>query len=133
MDPAIVAVIEACVAGSWQGTLPFPEVVGRLAAAGVERYHVDYARHECTHYLASGESLVIPVEHPPTPIAAVFSAAGVEAAIRASQRGEIDYPEFLRRTLAAGCVGYFVQLTGRRALYFGRLGEVHVEPFPGTP
>jgi hypothetical protein len=31
---------------------------------------------------------------------------------------------------AAGCVGYFVQIAGRRTLYFGRNGETHVELFP---
>ncbi len=32
--------------------------------------------------------------------------------------------------MAAGCVGYFVQITGRRVIYFGRSGESHVEQFP---
>ncbi len=30
----------------------------------------------------------------------------------------------------AGCAGYFVSLIGRRAVYFGRTAETHVEPFP---
>jgi uncharacterized protein YbcV (DUF1398 family) len=111
----------------------FPEVVARLSAAGVERYHADYVRQETTYYTPDGRSHVVPAGHSPEPIADGFSAAGVEAAIDASQRGEINYPEFLRRTFAAGCVGYFVQIAGRRALYFGRLGEVHVEPFPNAP
>jgi len=34
--------------------------------------------------------------------------------------------------MAAGCVGYFVQIAGRRALYFGRNGESHVELFPSA-
>jgi len=133
MKSTLAAVAEECSQGSLAGTLTFPEVVARLSAAGVERYHADYVRHETTYYTSGGESHSAAVEHPAAPIAEVFSAAGVEAAIRASQRGEIDYREFLRRTFAAGCVGYFVQIAGRRALYFGRLGEVHVEPFPNPP
>lgn len=29
-----------------------------------------------------------------------------------------------------GCVGYHVSLAGRRAVYYGRSGETHVEQFP---
>jgi len=65
-------------------------------------------------------------------IAAQFSAAGVEAAVRQAQRGEIMYPEFTRQALAAGCVGYFVQITGKCVQYFGRNGEIHTEWFPGA-
>jgi hypothetical protein len=32
----------------------------------------------------------------------------------------------------AGCVGYFVQITGQCVQYFGRKGEVHTEWFPGA-
>ena len=63
-------------------------------------------------------------------IADTFDAVGVEQAVRASQRGEIRFPEFLARIRAAGCVGYFAQLTGRTVQYVGRTGEMHVEPFP---
>ena len=62
-----------------------------------------------------------------------FSAAAVEAAVRQSQRNEHTYAEFVQKTMAAGCVGYFVQITGKQALYFGRQGEVHVEKFPSVP
>ena len=34
--------------------------------------------------------------------------------------------------MAAGCVGYFVQIAGRRVLYFGRRGEIYTELFPGA-
>lgn len=63
-------------------------------------------------------------------MAAEFSASAVQAAVRQSQRNEHPYADFIRKTMAAGCVGYFVQITGRRALYFGRNGETHVELFP---
>jgi uncharacterized protein YbcV (DUF1398 family) len=132
VDQEQIAIIEECAAASISGTIAFPDVVARLVSMGVERYHVDYSRHETTYYLPDGDSHVVKVPHPPQGIGLTFSAAGVEAAVRASQRGEIKYLEFLQRSMAAGCVGYFAQLSGRQVLYFGRNGEVHVEPFPGA-
>jgi uncharacterized protein YbcV (DUF1398 family) len=132
-------VIHDCAARSAAGTISFGEVVGRLMEAGVERYHADYCRRENTFYLPSGSSLVVAMTYgdeassdaAPPAIAAAFSAREVEAAIRQAQRGEIMYPEFVKLTTAAGCIGYFVQISGRCVQYFGRNGEMHVEPFPG--
>lgn len=130
MEQEQIAIIEECAAASISGAIAFPSVVARLMGMGVERYHADYSRHETTYYLPDGDSHVVKVPHRPQAIGATFSAAEVEAAVRASQHGEIKYAEFLRRTMAAGCVGYFVQIAGRQVLYFGRNGEVHVERFP---
>jgi uncharacterized protein YbcV (DUF1398 family) len=124
------AQLDACLADARSGALKFPQIVERLLAIGVERYHADYSRNETTYYWPDSESRVVTVEYPTVPMADAFSAAGVEAAVRASQRGEIDYPEFVRRTKAAGCIGYFVLLTGRQCQYFGRRGETHVEIIP---
>jgi uncharacterized protein YbcV (DUF1398 family) len=121
-----------CAALSAAGKIQFGEVVGRLMKTGIERYHADYSRGEITYYAPDGSSCVVPVEHEPTPVAQEFSAAGVEAAVRMAQRGEIMYPQFTRQALAAGCVGYFVQITGKRVQYFGRNGEIHTEWFPGA-
>jgi uncharacterized protein YbcV (DUF1398 family) len=131
MDRKTIDVIEECAAKSLAGTMMFPEVVRRLGEAGVERYHADYTRGETTYYTVGGESHVVRLGHGGGAIAMAFNAQGVEGAIRQSQRGEIKYADFLRLTMAAGCVGYFVQLVGRRAMYFGRGGELHTEPFPG--
>jgi uncharacterized protein YbcV (DUF1398 family) len=127
------AMIQECAALSIAGKISFGAVVNRLMGIGLERYHADYTRHECTYYMPDGQSLVVPVNHSPQPIAQTFSATGVEAAVRQAQRGEIFYPEFLKQTFAAGCVGYFVQITGRQVIYFGRNGEQHVEKFPLPP
>lgn len=126
-------VILDCARKSLAGELSFPQVVGRLAAAGVERYHADYSRQETTYYRADGGSLVVPTPHESHATAEGFSSSSVEAAVRRSQRGEHTYPDFVRETRAAGCVGYFVQITGRRVIYFGRDGESHVEFFPPSP
>lgn len=133
MKAEYARVTEECAAGSLSGELTFPEIVGKLMAIGVERYHADYSRQEITYYLADGDSLVVPSPHAAHATASEFSSAGVEAAVRQSQRNEHTYADFVRKTMAAGCVGYFVQITGRRALYFGRGGEIHTELFPPAP
>ena len=125
--------IQACVQGALSGELAFPEIVRRLAEIGIERYHADYSREEITYYFPDGDSLVVPSPHRSFPIAKEFSVPAIEHAVRLSQRGEHSYLDFIQKTKAAGCVGYFVQITGRRALYFGRNGESHVEHFPPAP
>lgn len=125
-------VVRECADQSAAGMIHFGELVARLSAAGIERYHCDYTRMETTYYATDGGSHVVPIELERGAVAMEFSAAEVEAGVRASQRGEIMYPEFTRQVLAAGCVGYFVLITGKRVQYFGRKGEVHTEWFPGA-
>lgn len=122
--------IETTVSGSDAGTMTFPQVVEMLARAGVERYHTDLQRSEKTFYMPHGESLVIGTHAIDSAVAADFDVAGVEAAVRTIQRGEIDYMQFCERIAGAGCASYIVSLAGRRAVYYGRTGEAFVEPFP---
>ena len=133
MNSEQTQVIQGCAQGALTGEIAFPEIVGRLAQIGVERYHADYSRQEITYYLPDGDSLVVATPHPSHTTAAEFSASAVEVAVRQSQRSEHTYPDFIRKTRAAGCVGYFVQITGRRVIYFGRSGASHVEHFPSAP
>lgn len=130
MELGIAKTIREAASLSLAGKIEFPELVGRLIAIGVERYHADYCRDEITYYLPTGQSVVVAAPHPPHEIAEEFSASAVESAVRQSQRGDHTYEDFVRKTKAAGCVGYFVQITGRRAIYFGRSGDSHVEHFP---
>jgi uncharacterized protein YbcV (DUF1398 family) len=133
MNAEQTQVIQECAKGALTGELTFPEIVGRLAQIGVERYHADYSRQEITYYFPDGDSMVVATNHPAHVTAAEFSSSIVEAAVRQSQRNEHTYLDFIRKTMAAGCVGYFVQITGRRVIYFGRNGESHVEHFPPAP
>ncbi len=126
-------IIHQCAQGALTGALTFPEILGKLAELGVERYHADYTRQEITYYGSDNESLVVDTPHPLHPIATEFSGPGVESAVRQSQRNEHSYLDFVRKTTAAGCVGYFVQITGRRVIYFGRKGDCHIEYFPSAP
>lgn len=96
----------------------------------MESYFADYRRGETTYYLPTGQSHSVRLHPPAVAIADAFDSGEVIAAIRGSQRGEVQYPEFVRRTMGAGCVGYFVWLAGRHVRYLGRRGEDHVEHFP---
>lgn len=133
MEPSVQQVIEQCARDSHAGTVSFGVVVGRLIQAGVESYHADYRRRMTTYYLPSGEPHDVPLSAPELAIGQAFDAPALQAAIRGAQRGEVMYPEFMRRSMAAGCVGYIVWIAGRHVAYFGRKGETHIEPFPAAP
>jgi uncharacterized protein YbcV (DUF1398 family) len=65
-------------------------------------------------------------------IAKEFNGGELVAAIRGAQADTLRYPEFVRRSTAAGVIGYWAFLTGKKVLYLGRKGEQHVEMFPGA-
>jgi uncharacterized protein YbcV (DUF1398 family) len=132
MNAEIETVLRDCTEGSDAERLSFPEVIGKLMAAGVERYDADLQRGEKTYYLPDGESCVVASDAYDGQPARDFTAAGVEAAVRAIQAQRIRYREFCTRIAEAGCVGYLVSLAGRRAVYYGRTGEAYVEPFPSA-
>jgi uncharacterized protein YbcV (DUF1398 family) len=125
------AVLHECLAEAFAGRMTFPETVGRMLEIGVERYDADLTRLEKTHYGVDGATHLeaMPLtEVPAVPVE--FSAGAVQAAIEAIRERQIEYPEFLRRVMAAGTASYSVYLNGRKAIYFGRNGDFHVEPFP---
>jgi uncharacterized protein YbcV (DUF1398 family) len=127
-----IAVIEECTRASHEERITFGEVVGRLIAAGVERYHVDLIRGESTYFMPDDPSHRVTYKPVDTRPADAFSADGVLAAVRSIQAGRTKYLTFCRQIMDAGCVGYLVSMQGRRAVYYGRSGETYVEPFPGT-
>ena len=131
MDSALRAIVTEAVRASDEDRTTFPQVVASLAAAGVERYHADLVCNERVFYMPDGTFERVPA-HRVAPAARAFSGQGVEAAVRAIQRGEIQYREFCDRVAQAGCVGYHVFIAGRRVVYYGRDGEQHVEYFPGA-
>jgi uncharacterized protein YbcV (DUF1398 family) len=125
-----VKAIHEVLAESQAGKLVFPEVVRRLLEAGVESYFCDLARGEETFYMPDGTTHVETMTLPLGTIAPEFSSAGIVAAIRGAQTDTIRYPEFVKRSTAAGVIAYWAFLTGRKVIYFGRKGEQHVEEFP---
>lgn len=132
MDAQKIAIAEKCIAGAYGNTFSFPQAVGILMEAGFEGYLVDYRGHTRTHYLPGGEALVLPTPAEGVPVAEKFDGAAVSAAIAWAQSGAADYTyaAFNRQVMAAGCAGYLVSFSGRRVVYFGRTGELHVEHFP---
>ena len=123
-------VIDALAMATQQGKTTFPQVVQGLLAVGVESYLVDFAAKQKTHYLADGTTHTVPMILEPGPIAAEFNGVELVAAIRGAQADTVRYPEFVQRSTAAGVIGYWAFLTGKRVSYFGRKGEQHVEEFP---
>jgi len=123
-------VIEEMATATEQGRMTFPQVVGRLVEVGVESYLVDFEAKRKTHYLADGSTHTLPMILEPGPVAPEFSSTGLIAAIRGAQADTVRYPEFVQRATAAGVVGYWAFLAGKRVIYFGRKGEQHIEEFP---
>lgn len=125
-----IDIITECMKLSFADT-PFPAVVQKLAGAGVHAYTADLVALRKTYYGEAREALdkPMPLEAGPA-IAQHFDAASVEQTVRAIQRGEIGYAEFLHRIMVAGCASYRVFIDGRKAMYFGRNGEFLTEPFP---
>src|ERR1700683_2803387 len=113
-----------------QGRMTLPQVVKGLLEVRVESYLVDFAAKQKTHYLADGTTETVPMILEPGPIAPDFNSAGLIAAIRGAQADTVRYPEFVNRSTAAGVIGYWAFLTGKRVIYFGRKGEQHIEEFP---
>jgi uncharacterized protein YbcV (DUF1398 family) len=125
-------VMRDTVIKSLEGTMDFPEIVTLLLADGVERYHADLVRMEKTFYMPDGTTHVEKMPIAQLPIGETFVAADLVATIRDSQSAGQKYADFLRRATAAGSTDYAVYLQGRRAIYFGRKGEYHIEVFPGA-
>jgi uncharacterized protein YbcV (DUF1398 family) len=127
------AVIE-CTRASEQNRMSYPEVVKTLMDAGVESYFCDFRRATKTYYLPSGEFFEVPAEKIGVRTGQEFDSPRIQAAIREAQanRPDYTYKGFCERVVSAGCVGYIVSLAGRRAVYFGRTAETHVEMFPGA-
>ena len=132
MNPSVRDAVLECTRASDEERITFPEVVKKLMDAGIERYHADLMRSEKTYYLPNGQSEVVPSHAVGIVPPQEFSAQGVDDAVRAVQAGKIRYKAFCERVAAAGCVGYFVSIAGKRAVYYGRTGDSHVERFPGA-
>jgi uncharacterized protein YbcV (DUF1398 family) len=125
-------VIQAVMAETQAGKLVFPEVVRRLLEVGVESYFCDLARGTETFYMRDGQTHAEKMTLQMAPIAEDFSRSGIVEAIRGAQADTIRYPEFAKRSAAAGVIAYWAFLTGRKVIYFGRKGESHTEDFPNS-
>lgn len=134
MDATSVATAQRCLSAAATNTMNFPQIVGALIEAGFESYAVDFRRAVTVYYRPDGDSLELPSLLRHSSVGAGFDAETVQAAIRQAQQGGPDYSYagFCDTVTAAGCAGYLVSFPGRRAVYFGRTGETHVEHFPAA-
>src|SRR5690606_25093783 len=132
MDAGRISIAKACLHAAHDGSLSFPEIVGKLIAAGFEGYLVDFRRSSQTNYLPDGDSVTMDMHPSAGTVAAAFDAAEVERLVRWAQASPADYSyvTFCEKVKAAGCAGYLVSFLGRRVVYFGRTAETHVEHFP---
>ena len=132
MDASLIAIAERCLRGAEDNSLTFPKIVATLMEAGFEGYAVDFRRATATYYRPDGDSAVLSTHRVGGPVAAAFDAGPIKAAIREAQMlaAGYTYRDFCRKVAAAGCAGYMVSFSGRRALYYGRDAETHVEHFP---
>jgi uncharacterized protein YbcV (DUF1398 family) len=121
-----------CLEAAEGNTMAFPQIVGTLMEAGFESYVIDFRRATATYYLLDGESIELPAHRVDAPIASAFDTARMQAAIREAQQQVpgYTYRGFCEKAVLAGCAGYVVSFSGRRALYVGRTAETHVEHFP---
>lgn len=126
------ATAQACLDAAEDDRMTFPQIVGTLMEAGFEGYAMDFRRATATYYLPDGESIALPGHAVGDPVAPEFDAARLQAAIKEAQQQApgYTYRGFRRKAAAAGCAGYIVSFSGRRALYIGRTAETHVEHFP---
>lgn len=132
MDDRRKDVAKACLDGAESNTITFPQIVGSLMQEGFESYAIDLRRALAIYYMPDGDSVELPTHRIGVPIAAGFDAVRIQAAIREAQQlvPGYTYTGFCNKVAAAGCAGYVVSFSGRRALYIGRTAETHVEHFP---
>lgn len=133
MDSRLIEIAQTCLDGAERNTMTFPQIVGTLMKEGFESYAIDYRRSTATYFLPDGDSIVLPTSHGHSPIAAAMDIEAVRSAIGEAQQlvPGYTYAGFSSKVMAAGCAGYIVSFSGRRAVYFGRTAEIHVEHFPG--
>lgn len=132
MDDHKKSVAKACLEGAAENTMTFPQIVGTLMQEGFEGYAIDFRRARATYYMPDGDSIEVPTHGIDVAIAAAFDTIGVQSAIKEAQQlvPGYTYLGFCNKVALAGCAGYIVSFTGRRALYIGRTAETHVEHFP---
>jgi hypothetical protein len=117
---------------SWQNRKQVSSPSPRLSAdfsMPASSYFCDLVVRQETFYMSDGRTHSEKMTLPPAPIAGEFSPSEVVAAIRGAQADTIRYPEFVKRSVAAGVIAYWAFLTGKRVIDFGRDGQFHIEEF----
>lgn len=134
MDARSTTLARTCLEAAETGALTFPEIVAALGEGGFEGYFIDYRRSTATYHRPDGDSLELPTHRAQVEVAGKLDPDTLQSAIREAQTlaPGYSYRGFCLKAKAAGCAGYLVSFSGRRVVYFGRDGAVHVEHFPGA-
>jgi uncharacterized protein YbcV (DUF1398 family) len=132
MDTNLIQIAQACLDAAEANTMTFPRIVAMLTEAGFESYAVDFRTGTATYYRPDGDSIVLPAHRGAGAVGPVLDTAAIQVAISEAQQlvAGYTYAGFCEKARLAGCAGYLVSFSGRRAVYFGRDGAVHVEEFP---
>lgn len=132
MEQNQIEISKNCLSGAENDTLNFPQIVGNLIAAGFESYIIDFRLSKAFYFLPNGEAVSLDTHKIPEKIGKDFDVETIKSAIKEAQQ-QVDgytYKGFCAKIMKAGCFGYIVSFVGKRAVYFGRTGETHVEHFP---
>lgn len=132
MDAERISIAQRCLSGAEKNEMTFPEIVAVLMDAGFESYAVDFRRGTAAYYLTCGDAIELPTHRSDVAVTHSFDPLALKNAIREAQTlaPGYTYKGFCDKAKHAGCAGYMVSFPGRRALYFGRTAETHVEHFP---
>ncbi len=127
-----IVAIQECTKLNLEGKIGFGENVKRLLSAGGIWYLVDLVELKKTTYStidAFIEDLLL--TNPGKP-GDKFNQSSISDILSAVQRKEIDFQEFLRRMIRAGCSYYIIFMKGRKMLYGGNLGDRFESEFPDS-
>ncbi len=111
----------------------FPVLAEVLRQAGVQTNR--WALPSCQSIFLMKEGAVVQQGTPLVTGAHDIPAFNREAlikALRTDQEGRGTFPEFLQASWEAGVVGYDVDFTARKVVYFGANGESYLEEYPAV-
>lgn len=111
---------------------PYPKTFKSLKDAGVLSYQVDTSTY-LTIFYGKNELFEIcaPQDFKCLNIAKDYNIVLIKSAIQNSQKGLIDYPQFLKEIAQAGVSHYLVEMPLNKITYFGaRPGEEYIESIP---
>lgn len=125
-------IAQQCHQGAENNSMDFPEIVKQLIQTGFDRYSVDFCKSTISYYLPCGDNLTLDFSCEKVLISEKFNSDTIKKAICAAQMKveKYTYSWFCKCVMEAGCTGYLVSFLGKRVVYFGRTGEIHVEYFP---
>jgi uncharacterized protein YbcV (DUF1398 family) len=103
----------------------YPELAKKLTEKGIRSYTVDTATSTILYRMDNGENVLNQGEGAIRNIATTFNEQGTIQAVRDSQQGKINYPQFMDAIAAAGVRFYEATLAGsrKRVTYIGTGGQ----------